>query len=156
MVRYLYLSHTIVNAVVALASVEIFRDLKAGFCKVWICLQVRAIARLTETNIKCLLGDEFGSCESKTSKVAKMLCKTRTQPELENEQRCHLEKYSEYQYQVVLTKPAPLIGTRRNVVLTVGDLLRNTVMTIKEGQKVRAVGKLVSGLGGRRCSFMFS
>ena len=50
-------------------------------------------------------------------------------------------KYSEYQYQVVLTKPAPLIGTRRIVVLTVGDLLRNTVITIKEGQKVRAVGR---------------
>ena len=54
LVHYLYLSHThtdtIVNAVVALASVEIFRDLKAGFCKIWICLQVRAIARLTETH----------------------------------------------------------------------------------------------------------
>jgi len=98
-----------------------------------------------KTNVKCLLGDEFGSCESKTSKVAKMLCKTRTQPELENEQRCHLERYSEYQYQVVLTMPAPLFGTSRIVVLAVEDLHRNTVMTIKAGQKVRAVGMLAHG-----------
>ena len=100
-----------------------------------------------KTDIKCLLGDEFRSCDQKSSSVARLLCTTRTQSELEREERCHLEAYAEYEYQVVLVMPVPLFGTSRTVVLAAGDLLRNTVINIKEGQRVRAVGKLVSGTG---------
>ena len=35
----------------------------------------------------------------------------------------------------------------RTVILRVGDRLRDTVINIKEGQTVRAVGKLVSLIG---------
>ena len=100
------------------------------------------------TDIKCLLGDEFVSCESKRSTLASLLCKTRTQPDLAREERCHLERFAVYEYQIALTMPAPLFGTSRTVLLTAGDHLRNTVVNIREGQKVKAVGKLVSWIGG--------
>ena len=100
-----------------------------------------------KTDIICLLGDQFGSCESKTSQSAKLLCKTRTQPELEGEQKCHLERFSEYQYRIVLAMPGPLFGTGRTVELVVGDQFRHTVLAIKTGQNVRAVGELISGVG---------
>ena len=100
-----------------------------------------------KTDIKCLLGDRFGSCESKTSQAAKLLCITRTHQELDEEQKCHLERFSEYHYQVVLAMPGPLFGTGRTVELVVGDQLRNTVLAIKTGQTVRAVGELASGVG---------
>jgi hypothetical protein len=100
-----------------------------------------------KTDIKCLLGDQFGSCESKTSQAAKLLCKTRTQQELEEEQKCHLERYSEYQYNVALAMSGPLFGTGRTVELVVGDELRHTVLAMKTGQPVRALGNLVSVVG---------
>ena len=99
------------------------------------------------TDIKCLLGDQFGTCESKNSQAAKLLCKTRTHQELDEEQKCHLEIFSEYQYLVVLAMPGPLFGTGRTVELVVGDQLRHTVLAIKTGQNVKAVGKLVSVVG---------
>jgi hypothetical protein len=65
---------------------------------------------------------------------------------LDEEQKCHLEKFPEYQYRIVLAMPGPLFGTGRTVELVLGDQLRHTVLAIKTGQKVRAVGKLVSWL----------
>ena len=99
------------------------------------------------TDIKCVLGDEFASCESKGSTLARLLCKTRTQEDLAREERCHLERFATYEYQIVLTMPVPLFGTSRTALLTVGDHLRNIVINIREGEKVRAVGQLVSGIG---------
>ena len=100
-----------------------------------------------KTNIKCLIGDKFGSCESKTSQVAKLLCKTRTQPDLEDDQKCHLERYSSYTYTIELKMPGPMFGTAKTVVLTVEDLHRQTVLSLQSGQKVQATGKLVTRLG---------
>ena len=81
------------------------------------------------------------------ARPAKLLCKTRTQQELDEEQKCHLERYSEYQYQLALAMPGTLFGTGGAIELVVGDQLRHTVLAIKTGLTVRAVGELVSGVG---------